>query len=67
VPVLAPELSYEGLEIKEGATASEHWWKMTAADTPAGERERITKALRVYCGLDSYAMYAIWKKLHQVI
>jgi hypothetical protein len=27
----------------------------------------MTKALRVYCGLDSYAMYAIWKKVHQVV
>lgn len=67
MPVLVPELSYEDLEIKEGATASEQWWKMTAEDTPVGERERIAKALRVYCGLDSYAMYAIWKKLHQIV
>ena len=67
MPVLVPELSYDDLEIKEGATASEQWWKMTADDMPAGERERIAQALRVYCGLDSYAMYAIWKKLHQVV
>lgn len=67
MPVLVPELSYDDLEIKEGATASEQWWKMTAGGMPAGERERIAQALRVYCGLDSYAMYAIWKKLHHVV
>jgi len=67
MPVLVPELSYENLEIKEGATASEQWWKMTAQDTPARERERIADALRLYCGLDSYAMYAIWRKLHEVV
>lgn len=69
LPVLVPkrELSYDDLEIKEGATASEQWWKMTADDTPPEEQERIARALRVYCGLDSYAMYAIWKKLHQVV
>lgn len=67
MPVLVPELSYDGLAIKEGATASEQWWKMTADDTPAGEREQIAQALRAYCGLDSYAMFAIWKKLHEVI
>jgi hypothetical protein len=38
MPVLVPELSYDDLEIKEGATASEQWWKMTAEDIPAGER-----------------------------
>jgi hypothetical protein len=67
MPVLVPELSYDGLEIREGATASEQWWKMTADDTPAGERERIAQALRKYCAMDSYAMYAIWKNLHRVV
>jgi hypothetical protein len=67
MPVLVPELSYEGLAIKEGAMASEQWWKMTDGETAAGERERIAQALRTYCALDSYAMYAIWKKLHRVI
>jgi len=66
MPVLVPELSYEGLAIKEGTMASEQWWAMTADDTAAGERERIAQALRAYCGLDSYAMFAIWKKLQQL-
>ncbi len=67
MPVLVPELSYGGLEIREGATASEQWWKMTADNTPASERERIAQALLKYCGLDSYAMYAIWKTLRRVV
>jgi hypothetical protein len=67
MPVLAPELSYDGLAIKEGTMASEQWWKMTDDDTPAGERDEIAKALRAYCGLDSYAMFAIWRKLNRVI
>ena len=67
MPVLVPELSYDDLAIKEGTMASEQWWKMTAADTPAGERERIAQALRAYCGLDSYAMFAIWSKLQRVV
>jgi hypothetical protein len=67
MPVLVPGLSYDGLAIKEGTTASEQWWKMTADDTPAGERERIAHALRAYCGLDSYPMYAIWMRLHKAV
>jgi len=67
MPVLVPELSYDGLAIKEGTMASEQWWAMTANDTPAGEREGIAQALRAYCGLDSYAMFAIWRKLHRVV
>jgi hypothetical protein len=30
LPVLCPELSYEGLAIREGATASEQWWEMVS-------------------------------------
>ena len=63
MPVLVPELSYDGLAIKEGTMASEQWWTMTAAETQAGERAAIADALRAYCKLDSYAMYAIWRKL----
>ena len=40
---------------------------MTAAETEANERVIIADALRKYCGLDSFAMYAIWKKLHQAV
>jgi hypothetical protein len=63
MPVLVPELSYDGLAIKEGTMASEQWWTMTAAETAASERAAIADALRAYCKLDSYAMYAIWRKL----
>jgi len=38
LPVLVPELSYDGLMIKEGTAASEQWWTMTANETQAGER-----------------------------
>jgi hypothetical protein len=27
----------------------------------------IAQALRAYCGLDSYAMFAIWRKLQRVV
>jgi hypothetical protein len=67
MPVLVPELSYEGLAIKEGTMASEQWWKMTAAESEERERATIADALRAYCRLDSYAMYAIWRKLHGVV
>jgi Domain of unknown function(DUF2779) len=66
LPVLAQELSYDGLKIKEGTAASEQWWAMTAGDTTASKRDAIAEALRTYCKLDTYAMYAIWKKLQQV-
>lgn len=67
MPVLVPTLSYHKLAIQEGATASEQWWTMIDAETSASERAAIADALREYCKLDSYAMYAIWKELRNII
>lgn len=63
LPVLVPELSYTDLVIQEGGTASEEWWKMVASGATDEERRAIAEALRAYCKRDTYAMYAIWKKL----
>jgi hypothetical protein len=66
LPVLCPEFSYEKLAIKEGATASNEWWKMIAPGTSGAQKKAIAAALREYCALDTYAMYAIWKVLKKV-
>jgi hypothetical protein len=67
LPVMVPELSYDGMAIKEGTAASEQWWAMTAPGMAADERAAIADALRAYCKLDSYAMYAVWKKLFRLV
>lgn len=66
LPVLCPELSYEGLAIREGATASNEWWRMISPTTSAAQKQEIAQALRAYCTLDTYAMYAIWRVLDEV-
>jgi hypothetical protein len=40
---------------------------MVAPDTPAEEKQRIARDLKIYCGLDTYAMYAIWHHLQEII
>ena len=67
LPVLAPELSYSTLEIHEGGQASSEWWHMVAPTTTNEEKKEIAKNLKEYCGLDTYAMYAIWKHLQDLI
>ena len=57
---------YKELSIHGGAQASDAWWKMVSS-TDASEREMIAKDLKEYCGLDTYAMYAIWKHLHEIV
>lgn len=63
LPVLVPELQYKDLVIHEGGQASEQWWKMVDPKTSKEEYNEIFKNLKIYCAMDTYAMYAIWKFL----
>ncbi len=63
LPVLVPELSYKTLGIQEGGTASESWNKVVLGLVDDEEKARIERDLKIYCGLDSYAMVAIYSVL----
>lgn len=67
LPALVPELSYNELGIKEGGQASNAWWEMLAPGTTQERSKEIAKDLKIYCGLDTYAMYAIWDKLYKML
>src|SRR3989344_8756051 len=69
LPVLVPSLKYNDLAIKEGGTAAETWNKLTAdsSELTADEKDLIIGNLKVYCKLDTYAMYAIWRELDKLI
>ncbi len=67
LPVLCPDLSYKTLDIGEGATAMNAWWKMVFGDCNPEEKEKIRADLLTYCGLDTLAMVRIWEKLIEVI
>ncbi len=67
LPALVPELSYKDLDIKEGGQASNAWWEMLSPKTSPEVSAKIAKDLKIYCALDTYAMYAIWEKLHKMI
>jgi hypothetical protein len=63
LPVLVPGLSYKELEIQNGGSASEQWNRLMTGELMEEEKNQIIENLRTYCGLDSYAMYAIYMKL----
>ncbi len=63
LPVMCPELSYNDLTIHEGGTASASWATLTNPAIPVDQREQLRKDMLAYCGLDTYAMYAIFLKL----
>ncbi|MEX2010400.1 MAG: DUF2779 domain-containing protein [Parcubacteria group bacterium] len=67
LPVLVPELSYKELAIQEGGSAADAWNKLTTGGMNDSEKEASTEALREYCKLDTYAMYAIWRKLFELV
>ncbi len=63
LPALVPRLSYKGLAIQEGATASETWNAIVTGELDAEEAAEARKNLLTYCGLDSLAMVEIWRVL----
>ena len=67
LPTLAPELSYESLGVRDGGQAADAWWKMVSPATTPREKAQISKDLKIYCGLDTYAMYAIWHCLQEEV
>ena len=67
LPVLAPHLNYSQLSIQEGGTASAMYSKIFLEPISEEERDQLRDALRKYCEMDSYAMYAIWRALHDII
>ena len=66
LPILCPELSYAELGIKEGATASRSW-REAIVDGTRPDKDQILADLREYCGLDTYAMVAIYEKLKEIV
>ena len=65
LPALVPELSYDGLPIKEGGAASNTFLSMVNG-TFDGDFEETRIQLLEYCKLDTYAMVKILDKLFLV-
>lgn len=67
LPALVPSLSYKGLAIQEGATASETWNAIVTGELDADKAQEAARNLLAYCGLDSLAMVEIWRALLEII
>lgn len=60
LPVVVPELSYDGMEIADGIAAMDGWNKMINEGDPE-KRAQLRKALLEYCKLDTLAMAQIFQ------
>jgi len=62
LPVLVPEMTYEGLEISDGAMASEAYFTMEAIADPS-ELSRLRAALLEYCKQDTLGLVRLLEKM----
>jgi len=65
LPVLVPEMSYEGMEISDGAMASEAYFTMGEISDPA-ELARLRKALLEYCRQDTLGLVRLLEKMQSM-
>ena len=67
LPVLVPNLSYEGIDIGEGSTAMIAWKEMVYGNLKKDEQEKIKQDLLKYCQLDTLAMVEIFKHIKSIL
>ena len=66
LPVVAPGLGYDDLDINDGQLAS-IWYARALATTDSTERRQIFDNLRKYCARDTLAMVELRKTLAALI
>jgi hypothetical protein len=68
LPALVPDLSYEDLEIRDGAAATLALWRLVFAPEQLGRREdtRARSALLAYCERDSWATVKLLDRLREL-
>ncbi|GAI23423.1 unnamed protein product, partial [marine sediment metagenome] len=67
LPALVPGMSYEGLEIADGDSASATFAFMAWGRYTNEEIERVKKNLFEYCGQDTLAMVKLHQKLYEFV
>jgi hypothetical protein len=65
LPVLVPEMTYEGLEISDGEMASQAYFTMGEMSDPA-ELARLRKALLEYCRQDTLGLVRLLEKMREM-
>jgi hypothetical protein len=66
LPILTAK-RYSNINIQEGGQAVDAWVTMVSPDTSMEKKKQTNKDLKIYCGLDTEAMYDIWKHLYDIV
>lgn len=65
LPALVPDMSYAGLNISDGDSASATFAYMAMGRYDAQQTESLRKDLLAYCGQDTLAMVKLHERLHE--
>ena len=65
LPVLVPEMTYEGLEISDGEMASQAYFTMGEMSDPV-ELSRLRKGLLEYCRQDTLGLVRLLEKMRSM-
>ncbi len=65
LPVLAPDLTYEGMDVANGTDAMEAWIRFITMSESA-DKDQLREAMLEYCKLDTYAMVRIFEEMERV-
>ena len=68
LPVLVPELSYDGLEVSEGGIATLQLVRLLlrGGTLDVAEKTRLREALLRYCELDTWGTVRLLERLHEL-
>jgi predicted RecB family nuclease len=65
LPALVEGLGYDGLDIREGGTASLRYLRCALGVTGVDERAKVLEDLRAYCATDTLAMVELYRTLRR--
>lgn len=68
LPALVPELTYDDLDVKDGARATVELWRLVFESETLGARQvaRLRRALLAYCERDTWAMVKLLERLREL-
>lgn len=67
LPIVAPHLSYDNLEVQNGTMALDTWGRLVLDDNFEGDKKKVRKELLEYCKMDTWAMVEVYVKLKDFI
>jgi hypothetical protein len=67
LPVMAPDLSYDSLGVKNGTDAIDAYGQIIKKEIIGEEKIKKEQEMLEYCKLDTYAMYKIWREFYKLV